>query len=52
VNVRETMNSVQGFLTGYSNSRGPLCKVDIAGAGARTFPCPSAELGWFEPIIV
>jgi hypothetical protein len=36
VNVRETMNSAQGFLTGYSNSRGPLCKVDIAGTGART----------------
>jgi hypothetical protein len=52
VNVRETMNSVQGLLTGYSNSRGPLCKVDIEGAGARAFPCTWAELGWFEPITV
>jgi hypothetical protein len=52
VNVRETMNSVQGFLTGYSNSRGPLCKVSIACAGARAFPYPWAELGWFEPITV
>jgi hypothetical protein len=52
VNFRETMNSAQGFLTGYSNSRGPLCKVDIAGAGAHASPCPWAELGWFEPITV
>jgi hypothetical protein len=42
VNVRETMNSAQGFITGYSNSQGPLCKVDIAGACARAFPCPWA----------
>jgi hypothetical protein len=26
-NVRETMNSAQGLLTGYSNNRGPLCKT-------------------------
>jgi hypothetical protein len=52
VNVRETMNSAQGFLTGYSNNRGPLCKVDIAGVGAHAFLCTWAELGWFEPITV
>jgi hypothetical protein len=48
VNVKETMNRAQGFLTGYSNSRGPLCKVDIACA----FPCPKAELGLVETITV
>jgi hypothetical protein len=52
VNVRETRNSAQGFLTGYSNSRGPLCKASIAGAGTRVFPCPWVELGWFKPITV
>jgi hypothetical protein len=30
--VRETVNSGQGFLTGYLNSRGPLRKMNIAGA--------------------
>jgi hypothetical protein len=52
VNVKETMNRAQGFLTGYSNSRGPLCKVDIAGACACAFPCPKAELGLVETITV
>jgi hypothetical protein len=30
--VRETVISGQGFLTGYLNSRGPLRKMNIAGA--------------------
>jgi hypothetical protein len=52
VNVSKTGNNSRGFFTDYLNDRGPLCKTDIAGAGAHVFPCPWAGMGWFEPISV
>jgi hypothetical protein len=45
-NVRETVNSSQGFFTSYSNNQGPLCKSPTRAR----FPRPWAGLGWFEPI--
>jgi hypothetical protein len=42
------MSSAQGFLTGYSNSRGPLRKLDIEGV----FPRSWAGSGRFEPVTI
>jgi hypothetical protein len=36
--VRETVNSGQGFLTSYLNSRGPLRKMNNAGVCERVLP--------------
>jgi hypothetical protein len=43
-NVREIVNSGLGFLTSFSNRRGPLCKTASAGV----FPRWWANLGWFR----
>jgi hypothetical protein len=39
------MEIVRRILISYSNSQGPLCKDDFAGA----FPWMWADLGWFQP---
>jgi hypothetical protein len=45
------MNSAQGFLTSYSNSRGPLCKVASAGARGRVFPVRGLAWAGLNPLL-
>jgi hypothetical protein len=52
VNVSETGNSSRGFFTDYLNDRGPLHKVDIAGARAGTFPRSWAVRASFSPSLI
>jgi hypothetical protein len=44
-NVRETMNSGQGFFTGYLKDQGPFRNVDSAVAGMPTFCVNLGRLG-------
>jgi hypothetical protein len=45
------MNSAQVFLTSYSNSRGPLCKVASAGARGRVFPVRGLARAGLSPLL-
>jgi hypothetical protein len=47
--VRETVNTGQGFLTSYLNNRGPLGKMNIAGARWRVSPGRGPTRAGFSP---
>jgi hypothetical protein len=45
------MNNAQGFLTSYSNSRGPLCKVASAGARGRVSSVDGLTWAGLSPLL-
>jgi hypothetical protein len=52
VNVSEKVNSTQGFFTNYLNGRGPLRKLDIAGAHGRVSPGNGPAWAGFSPVLL
>jgi hypothetical protein len=49
VNDSETLNSIEGFFTDYLNDRGPLRKMNIAGACGRVSPGRGPIRAGFSP---